>query len=403
MTLLDRFTDTAKRLISNAHEKAEQRNHSRISNEHLLEAFLSESNCFAYRLIVENIPYTDFIVREIQSRLNSYPLESDKTLNFDNYCKKSFERAFKLTEKLGHHGISTGSLLLGMLLSEAPQTAPMLRSWGLSLKVLEQRISEGGNPENDEASLSTLSGNIARQLNRMNSMSEDAQLIITHAQDLAKSLKSAEINTSHFLLSFVFLASRNVIDVNPLNATLFDLNKVKKSVEKNLTGQTPFSNDQLLFDFSLHKVLRIAAVEAYQFGRPEITPVEIALGLLQVMPDEVAAGFGGDYFALRWNIIDLLGGTTNGESHQKSSSIGIPRISLRRYNADQSTVILIPEKTAREWRVMALDFHDNILSVAMVDPTDRDIIKKIEELTGMKVAPLQTDEKELNAAFRINY
>ncbi|MGB3976535.1 MAG: Clp protease N-terminal domain-containing protein [bacterium] len=401
--MLDRFTETAKRLISNAREKAEQRNHNRLSNEHLLEAFLNESSCFAYRLIMENIPFTDFIAREIQSRLNSFPVENDNTLNFDEYCKKSFERAFMLTEKLGHHGISTGSLLLGMLQSEAPRTAPMLRSWGLSLKVIVQRINEMGDPGEDETSLSTLSGSIARQLNRMNSISEDAQRIISHAQELAKSCNTSEINTSHFLLSFVFLASRNVIDVNPLDATTFDLNKVKESVVKNLTGQIPFSNEQLLFDFSLHKVLRIAAVEAYQFGRPEITPVEIALGLLLVMPDEAAAGFGGDYFALRWSIIDLLGDSATNANVQKASSTGIPRISLRRYNADQSTVILIPEKSAREWQVMALDHHDDTLSVAMVDPFNHETIKKIEELTGMKVAPLKTDEKELNAAFRINY
>jgi hypothetical protein len=403
--LLDRFTETAKRLISNAREQAELKKHTQLSNEHLLEAFLDEPDCFAYRLIMENIPYAGFISREIQSRLNNYAQGNGKTLNFDEYCKKSFERAFMLTEKLKHKGISTGSLLLGMLQSEAPQTAPMLRSWGMNLKGLMGVITDEGDPGSDEITLSELPGNIARQLNRMNTVAEDTQRIITHAQELAKSCNSAEINPYHFLLSFVFLASRDVIDVNPLDAQSFNLEKVKESVARNLSSQTPFSSDQILFDYALHKVLRIAAVEAYQFGKPEITPIEIALGILQVIPEEAAPGLGGDYYSLRWHIIDLLGSTTGNTGDTKMARIEqpVPRISLRRYNADQGTVILIPEKTAREWQVMALDVRDNILSVAMADPSDMETMKKIEELTGMNVAPLKAEEKDLNAAFRINY
>lgn len=403
--MLDRFTETAKRLISNAREQAELKNHTQLSNEHLLEAFLDEPGCFAYRLIMENIPYSGFISREIQSRLNTCSQGNGKTLNFDEYCKKSFERAFMLTEKLKHKGISTGSLLLGMLQSEAPQTAPMLRSWGLNLKGLMGIISDEGDPGTDEIALSEFSENIARQQHRMDAIAEDTQRIITHAQELAKSCNSADINPYHFLLSFVFLASRNVIDVYPLDAQSFNLEKVKESVARYLTSQTPFSSDQILFDYALHKVLRIAAVEAYQFGKPEITPIEIALGILQVIPEEAAPGFGGDYYSLRWHIIDQLDATTDNTGDKKVPHVNqpVPRISLRRYNADQGTVILIPEKTAREWRVMALDVCDNILSVAMADPTDIETMKKIEELTGMHVAPLKAEEKDLNAAFRINY
>ncbi len=400
--MLDRFTETAKRLITEAREKAEHQTHSSICNEHLLEVFINESSCFAYRLIMEQVPFPAFVTREVESRLKSLSGKQE-AITFDDFCKKTFERAIKITEKLEHKGISTGSLLVGMLQCEAPRTAPMLRSWGLSLKQLMSTIQLEGDPELDESHLAELDDNIARQLNRMNAVSKDAQSIITHAQELAKSVNNAEINPYHILLSFVFLASRNIINVSPLDASSFDLDLVKKSVAKNLTGQTPYSEDKIIFEYSVHKVFRIAAMEAYQFGLPEITPNEIALGILQVIPEEATQGLGGDYYSLRWGIIDLLGKKTDKLNTVSEKVQRIPKISLRRYNADQNVVILIPEKLAREWKVMALDVDDDVLTMAMVDPYDDSLKKKIESFTGMKIAPMQTDEKDLGAAFRINY
>ncbi|HPQ42050.1 MAG TPA: hypothetical protein PLV45_16900, partial [bacterium] len=60
-------------------------------------------------------------------------------------------------------------------------------------------------------------------------------------------------------------------------------------------------------------------------------------------------------------------------------------------------------KLAREWQVMALDTRENTITVAMVDPFNRETIAQIEELTGMNVAVVKAEEKDLNAAFRINY
>ncbi len=292
-----------------------------------------------------------------------------------------------------------------MLQAEAPQTAPMLRGWGLNLKNLMSIIQTAGDPGNDETALSALSPDVSRQMNRVTVIGEDSQRIISHAQELARSCNTSDINPYHMLLSFVFLASRGIIDVSPLDATTFNLASVKEMVTQYLSGQTPYAEDRIVFDIALHKVLRIGALEAYQFGRTEITPNEIALGILQVIPEESSAGLGGDYFALRWKIIDQLGPAPAKTEPVSGTPIDdrFPRISLRRYNADQSTVIMIPEKMAREWMAMALDVRDEILTIAMVNPMDTETLKKIEEFTGLKVAIIKAEEKDLNAAFRINY
>jgi len=403
--VLDRFTETAKRLITLARERAEERQHSSLTNEHLLEVFLEADDCFAYRLIMEQSPCLEFINRELSSRLSKLKQSGETNINFDDACKKTFERAFLLTDKLKHKGISTGSLILGMLQAESTRTAPLIRAWGLSLKGVLSALTDAGDPGTDEVVISRLPDEVAIQINRMTAWNDDVIRIVAHSQELAKSCNSAQIIAHHFLLSLVFLASRGIIDVTPLDAAAFDLPAVKETVTPYLKSETPYAEDQLVFDIAMHKAFRVAALEAFQFGKKTITAPEIALGLLNVIPDEADAGLGGDYFSLRWRIIDQLGIAGERESAGASpvKDMLIPRISLRRYNADQSTVILIPEKLAREWQVMALDTRENTITVAMVDPFNRETIAQIEELTGMNVAVVKAEEKDLNAAFRINY
>ncbi|MBN1297219.1 hypothetical protein JXA80_10595 [bacterium] len=403
--MLDRFSETAKRLITLARERAEERRHSSLTNEHLLEVFLESSDCFAYRILMEQCPCIEFINRELTHRLSHVNQDGQGGINFDDACKKTFERVFLLTEKLNHKGISTGSLILGMLQAECPRTAPLLRAWGLSLKGVLNALTTAGDPGPDETLMSVLPADVAVQINRMTEWSEDVVRIVAHSQELAKSCNSAQVIAHHFLLSLVFLASRGVVDVDPLDASSFDLARVKESVTPYLKSEMPFSEDHLVFDNALHRAFRFAGLETFQFGKNSITALEIALGLLQVIPDEANSGLGGDYFSLRWRIIDQLGPASPGDTARNRTvpDMLVPRISLRRYNADQSTVILIPEKLAREWQVMALDSRDNTVTVAMVDPFNRDVISKIEELTGMSVAVIKADAKDLHAAFRINY
>lgn len=403
--MLDRFTETAKRLITLARERAEERQHSSLTNEHLLEVFLEADKCFAYRLIMEQCPCLEFVNRELSNRLSKVKQTGETNINFDDACKKTFERAFLLTDKLKHKGISTGSLILGMLQAESTRTAPLLRGWGLSLKGVLSALTEAGDPGTDETAISELPADIAVQINRMTVWSDDVVRIVAHSQELAKSCNSSQIIPHHFLLSLVFLASRGIIDVDPLDAAAFDLPAVKETVTPYLKSEQPYSEEQIVFDVSMHRAFRVAALEAFQFGKNSITAPEIALGLLQVIPDEADSGLGGDYFSLRWRIIDQLG-IAGGQESARSQPVMdmlIPRISLRRYNADQSTVILIPEKLAREWQVMALDTRENTITVAMVDPFDKETIARIEEHTGMNVAVIKAEEKDLNAAFRINY
>lgn len=403
--MLDRFTDTAKRLITLARERAEERRHSSLSNEHLLEVFLEETDCFAYRLIMEQSPCLLFVNRELSNRLTNVPVSGDSGINFDDACKKTFERVFLLSDKLKHKRISTGSLLLGMMQAESPRTTPMIRGWGLSLKGLLTALTEAGDPGNDEAAISVLSDGLANQVNRMTQLDSEALQIIDHAQELARSCNNAQVNPHHILLSFAFMASRGVVNVAPFDTDKFDLATVKEKGASSLKGEITYADDKLVYDLDFHKIIRTAAVESFQFGKDQIGATELGLGILHVLPTDAEAGLGGDYYSLRWKLIEEMPVSSQQETviNKPVSEPLVPRVSLRRYNADPSVVTIIPEKQAREWQVMALDRNETTLTVAMVDPFDKDTITQIEASTGLGVAVIKAEPKDLYAAFRINY
>jgi len=403
--VLDRFTDTAKRLITLARERAEERQHDSLSNEHLLEVLLEAPDCLAYKLIMTQMPCMEFVNKELILRLESIEKNPQAGINFDDSCKKTFEKVFLLTDKLGHTRISTGSLILGMLQSETTSTVKLLQSWGLSIKGVLEALTEEGDPGEDETDNAEMPAEIINQIERISEIDDDSLRIIAHSQELAKSCHSAEVNAHHFLLSLVFLASRDIIDMAFFDVSTLDLAKIKELVAPNLKGELEYKNNHLVFELLLHKVFRIAALEAFEANRSQTSPIDLILALLRVIPDEATAGLKCDYYSLKWRVIDQTDPASLQETirHKAASSTLTPRISLRRYNADQSIVILIPEKFAREWQVMAIDSRDSILTVAMVDPFDKDTIKNIEELTGLSVAVIKADAKDLYAAFRINY
>ncbi|MCD4652818.1 hypothetical protein K8T06_02665 [bacterium] len=403
--VLDRFTDTAKRLITLARARAEERQHGSLSNEHLLEVVLEAPDCIAYQLIMGQLPCVEFINRELHLRLSKVKNTGQGGINFDDSCKKTFERVFLLSDKLEHTGISTGSLILGMLQAESPVTAPMLRNWGLSIKNVHLALVEAGDPGSNEAGLLEISKNVISQVDSISEMSEDAFRVIAHAQELAKSCSNIQINAHHFLLSMVFLATRGIIDIPPLDSNTLDIARAKDIVTGELKGKDTFVENQITFDSSLHKIFKIAALEVFQAGEKSISTAEMALALLQVIPEEAASGLGYDYFSLKWSSVGKEKPKNQQETlkHKPVIDMLIPRISLRRYNADQSIVILIPEKLARDWQVMAIDSRDNTLTVAMVDPFNKETIAQIEDLTGLSVAVIKAEAKDLFAAYRINY
>ncbi|MEK7393821.1 MAG: ATPase, T2SS/T4P/T4SS family [Fibrobacterota bacterium] len=84
-----------------------------------------------------------------------------------------------------------------------------------------------------------------------------------------------------------------------------------------------------------------------------------------------------------------------------SAQIDVQRVILENINLDPAIVKLVPQEMARSYRVVPIFERDNILTVAMADPSNLRTLDHIKFKTGREVEPMLATEKEiLNALDR---
>ena len=79
----------------------------------------------------------------------------------------------------------------------------------------------------------------------------------------------------------------------------------------------------------------------------------------------------------------------------------IPYVSLKNYECDINIVKLIPEEMTRYYQIIALEKHNDILSVGMVNPDNEKTINILENKFKLKIIPIKVNIEEW--ANTINY
>ena len=76
----------------------------------------------------------------------------------------------------------------------------------------------------------------------------------------------------------------------------------------------------------------------------------------------------------------------------------LPYIAINKYDLKKDVVHLIPEKTAREFHVVALEKSGQTLSVVMEDPLNPQIRNQLEQTTQCKITPFIATKSEIDQA-----
>ncbi len=79
-----------------------------------------------------------------------------------------------------------------------------------------------------------------------------------------------------------------------------------------------------------------------------------------------------------------------------------PKVKLRKATSPEA-LQLIPEATARRFKVLPIGVTDNVLEVAMVNPSDLATIQILEMQSKMRVKAVGADQKEILDAIDFNY
>ncbi len=86
-----------------------------------------------------------------------------------------------------------------------------------------------------------------------------------------------------------------------------------------------------------------------------------------------------------------------------SQELGMPTINLSRYKIDPEVLKMIPKKMAQRNKILPISRMGEVLTVAMADPLNVLAMDDIKTLTGYKIGPVITTEKDIDEAIEHYY
>ncbi len=131
MAGMERFTQRARRVLSLAHQEAEQMRHGVIGTEHLLLALIREEGGVAGRVLRELGLEPDRI-QEVVERLSPPGQSRTARLDLAPGTQQVLEYAVEEARRLGHHYIGTEHLLLGLVRHGEGIAMDVLRKLGVT-------------------------------------------------------------------------------------------------------------------------------------------------------------------------------------------------------------------------------------------------------------------------------
>lgn len=131
MAGMERFTQRARRVLSLAHQEAEQMRHNYIGTEHLLLGLIREEGGVAGRVLRELGQEADR-VQEMVERLTGTGQYRGGKLDLSPGTQQVLEYAVDEARRMGHHYIGTEHLLLGLVRYGEGVAIDVLRKLGVT-------------------------------------------------------------------------------------------------------------------------------------------------------------------------------------------------------------------------------------------------------------------------------
>jgi ATP-dependent Clp protease ATP-binding subunit ClpC len=111
---MERFTQRARRVLSLAHEEAENLNHNYIGTEHLLLGLIREEGGVAGRVLRE-LGLDTARVKETVQRLTGIGRHTGGSVDLAPGTEKVLQQAVEEARRMNHHYIGTEHILLGLI------------------------------------------------------------------------------------------------------------------------------------------------------------------------------------------------------------------------------------------------------------------------------------------------
>ncbi len=149
MSIMDRLTQRARRVLSLAHQEAERMRHNYIGTEHLLLGLIREEGGVAGRVLRE-LGLESSRVQEIVERLTGTGQHRGGKIDLSPGTQQVLEHAVEEAKRMGHHYIGTEHLLLGLIRHQEGVALNVLQKLGVTPEQIRRQtrrvLQESASP-----------------------------------------------------------------------------------------------------------------------------------------------------------------------------------------------------------------------------------------------------------------
>ena len=138
MAGMERFTQRARRVLSLAHQEAEQMRQNSIGTEHLLLGLIEEEGGVGGR-VLRDLGLEPERVREIIEKLSGIGQYAGGKIDLSPGVQKVLEFAIEEARRLDHHYIGTEHLLLAIIRSTDGMAMDVLRKLGVTAEQIRRQ------------------------------------------------------------------------------------------------------------------------------------------------------------------------------------------------------------------------------------------------------------------------
>jgi hypothetical protein len=142
LTMLERFTDQARRVVVLAEEEARTLDHNWIGTEHLLLGVLREGDGIAARALESLGISLQPVRQQVEEIIGPVQQVASEHIPFTPRSKKVLELSLRESLQLGHEHVGTEHILLGLLREGDGLAAQVLVRLGADLNRVRQQVIE---------------------------------------------------------------------------------------------------------------------------------------------------------------------------------------------------------------------------------------------------------------------
>ena len=139
-TMLERFTDRARRVVVEAQEEARTLNQSYIGTEHILLGLIREGKGTGTKALESLGISLDTVRQQVQEIIGQGQRAPSGHIPFTPHGKKVLELALSESKLLDHHYIGTEHILLGLIREGDGVAAQVLVKLGADLNRVRQQV-----------------------------------------------------------------------------------------------------------------------------------------------------------------------------------------------------------------------------------------------------------------------